>query len=66
MTKLIEQTIIAQKLGISNKAMRRIAQSAKLKFKLIDNKRHYKWKDFVEAITFVGKLEREKGDRRET
>ena len=50
MKTLIEQTEIAKKLGISNNAMRRIADQAKLEFELINNKRHYDWQDFVEAI----------------
>ncbi len=47
---LTEQTEIARKLGISNKAMRRIAEAAELKWTLINNKRHYKFEDFLEAI----------------
>ena len=50
MVNFVEQTEIAKRLGISNNAMRRIAATAQLKFKLINNKRHYIWKDFLRAI----------------
>lgn len=47
---MLEQTEIAKRLGVSNKVMRRIAQTAGLEFKLIENKRHYDWDEFLEAI----------------
>lgn len=47
---MIEQTEIAKKLGISNNQMRRIAETAGLKWELINNKRHYEWEEFLEAI----------------
>jgi transposase-like protein len=50
MKKLIEQTEIARKLGISNNAFRRIASTARLEFELINNKRHYDWQEVLEII----------------
>ena len=46
----IEQTEVAKRLGISNNAMRRIAKNAGLEWKLINNKRHYDWQEFLEAV----------------
>ena len=45
-----EQTAIAKKLGISNNAFKRMAQAAKLKHELIDNKRNYDWDEVIEVI----------------
>jgi hypothetical protein len=50
MKELIEQTEIAKRIGISNNAMRRIATTAGLEFKLINNRRCYDWQEFLEAI----------------
>ena len=50
MSELIEQTEIAKRLGISNNAMRRIAALAGLEFKLINNRRHYDWQEFLDVI----------------
>lgn len=47
---ILEQTEIAKKLGISNNAMRRIAQAAKLEWQLIDGRRHYDFHVFINAI----------------
>jgi len=46
----IEQTEIARRLGISNNNMRRIATTAGLEFELINNRRHYDWEEFLEAV----------------
>lgn len=47
---ILEQTLIAKKLGISNNAFRRIAQCAKLEFKLINNKRCYDFNEVIKTI----------------
>ena len=47
---LTEQTEIAKRLGISNKAFHRIAYHGKLEFKLINNKRHYDFEEVIETI----------------
>ncbi len=50
MTELIEQTEIAKRLGISNKTIKRITYHGKLEYKLINNKRHYNFKEVVKTI----------------
>ena len=50
MEKLVEQTEIAKRLGISNNAFHRIAYYSKLEYKLINNKRHY---DFEKVIKII-------------
>ena len=47
---MTEQTEIAKKLGISNNAFRRFAHESKLEFKLINNKRHYKYDEVLEVL----------------
>ena len=50
MNDYIEQTAIARKLGISNKAFQRIAYYGGLEFKLINNKRHYELSEVLAVI----------------
>ncbi len=50
MVKLIEQTAIAKRLGISNNALHRITWHGKLEYKLINNKRHYDFDEVIETI----------------
>ena len=50
MDEYTEQTEIARKLSISNTAFRRIAHYGKLEFKLINNKRHYRFPDVLQVI----------------
>lgn len=47
---LIEQTKIAEKLGISRTQFRKLMYKYNMKFELIDNKRHYEYKDVLELI----------------
>ena len=50
MEKLVEQTEIAKRLGISNNALHRITYHGKLDFKLINNKRHYDFEEVIKTI----------------
>ena len=52
----IERIEIAKKLGISGKALNRIAYYGKLEYKTINNKRHY---DFDEVIEIIKKAKNE-------
>ena len=50
MDEYTEQTEIARKLSISNTAFKRIVYHGKLEFKLINNKRHYRFSDVLRVI----------------